>query len=44
MLLPVITEFSLPGATKRYAECARLMGFADDSDDDDVRRALELWS
>jgi len=26
MLLPSVTEFSLPGATERYAECAKAMG------------------
>lgn len=28
MLMPVVTEFSLPGAAGRYADCARAMGFA----------------
>jgi alcohol dehydrogenase class IV len=28
MLMPVVTQFSLPGATARYAQCARAMGFA----------------
>jgi alcohol dehydrogenase class IV len=28
MLLPSVTEFSLPGALERYAECARMMGIA----------------
>ena len=26
MLLPLVTEYSLPGATGRYAECAKAMG------------------
>jgi len=26
MLLPTVTEFSVPGAVDRYAECARTMG------------------
>ena len=26
MLLPTVTEFSVPGAVERYAECARIMG------------------
>ena len=26
MLLPSVTEFSLPGAAERYAECAKAMG------------------
>jgi len=29
MLLPAITEYSIPAATERYAECARAMGVAD---------------
>lgn len=33
MLLPAVTEFSLPGEPARYAECARAMGFADESHD-----------
>ncbi|SJZ57133.1 iron-containing alcohol dehydrogenase [Vibrio cincinnatiensis] len=28
MLLPVITEYSIPAAKKRYADCARAMGVA----------------
>jgi len=36
MLLPIVTEFSLPGAPARYAECARAMGFAASTDDDDL--------
>jgi alcohol dehydrogenase class IV len=31
MLLPSVTEFSLPGATERYAECAKAMGVASSS-------------
>ena len=34
MLLPIVTEFSLPGAPARYADCARAMGFASEADDD----------
>ncbi|MFT5577259.1 MAG: alcohol dehydrogenase class IV [Paraglaciecola psychrophila] len=34
MLMPAVTEFSLPGAPKRYADCARAMGFASGSDSD----------
>jgi alcohol dehydrogenase class IV len=34
MLLPIVTEFSLPGAPDRYAECARAMGFASEADDE----------
>src|SRR5262245_50061756 len=26
MLLPLVTKYSLPGATERYAECAKVMG------------------
>lgn len=29
MLLPTVTRFSIPGAPERYAECARVMGWAD---------------
>ena len=34
MLLPAVTEFSIPAAAERYADCARAMGVAaiDDSD------------
>lgn len=35
MLLPMITEFSIPYATKRYADCARAIGVAQLSDSDD---------
>jgi len=37
MLLPAVTEFSLPGAPNRYAECSCAMGFA--GPDDDVATA-----
>ncbi len=36
MLMPGITEFSLSGATQRYADCARAMGFAGVADNDAV--------
>ncbi|WP_028294477.1 iron-containing alcohol dehydrogenase [Oceanobacter kriegii] len=36
MLLPAITEFSIPAATARYADCARAMGFANQADSDDI--------
>ena len=36
MLLPAVTQFSLPGAPSRYAECSRAMGFASDADDDTI--------
>ena len=32
MLLPTVTEFSIPSAPERYADCARAMGVADDRD------------
>ncbi|MFZ5838144.1 MAG: alcohol dehydrogenase, partial [Pseudomonadota bacterium] len=32
MLLPAITEFSIPSAEQRYAECARAIGVASMSD------------
>ncbi|MGB0732280.1 MAG: iron-containing alcohol dehydrogenase [Pontibacterium sp.] len=34
MLLPAVTEFSIPAAASRYADCARVMGVADQNDDD----------
>ncbi|HTH97033.1 MAG TPA: iron-containing alcohol dehydrogenase [Stellaceae bacterium] len=34
MLLPAVTAFSAPHAPKRYADCARAMGVADDSEGD----------
>jgi alcohol dehydrogenase class IV len=34
MLMPVITEWSAPAALARYADCARAMGVADDSESD----------
>jgi alcohol dehydrogenase class IV len=32
MLLPEVTAFSAPAASERYADCARAMGVADDSE------------
>lgn len=32
MLLPSVTEFSIPAAARRYAECARAMGVAGEQD------------
>lgn len=32
MLLPAVTEFSIPAAEERYADCARAMGVAQQSD------------
>ena len=34
MLLPAITAFSVEAAPARYADCARVMGWADGSDTD----------
>ncbi|UTV98431.1 iron-containing alcohol dehydrogenase [Marinomonas rhizomae] len=34
MLLPTITEYSIPAAIKRYANCARAMGVASEQDSD----------
>ncbi|QXO17031.1 MULTISPECIES: iron-containing alcohol dehydrogenase [Vibrio] len=34
MLLPAVTEFSIPSAAHRYADCARAMGVATQSDSD----------
>ena len=35
MLLPSVTEFSIPHAIERYADCARAMGIASELDSDD---------
>ena len=35
MLLPSVTEFSIPAATQRYAECARAMDVAQKEDSDE---------
>lgn len=42
MLLPAITEWSLPAAEARYATCARTMGIADASDSDAAANAKLL--
>ncbi|MFT4998540.1 MAG: alcohol dehydrogenase class IV [Chitinophagales bacterium] len=34
MLMPAVTEYSLPGAAKRYADCARVMDLASNTDSD----------
>ncbi len=34
MLMAAVTEYSLPGATGRYADCARAMGLSKTSDND----------
>jgi alcohol dehydrogenase class IV len=36
MLLPMVTEFSIPSAPERYADCARAMGVASETDSDDI--------
>ncbi len=36
MLLPAVTEFSIPEASERYADCARAMGIATVQDSDDI--------
>ncbi|UTW05588.1 iron-containing alcohol dehydrogenase (plasmid) [Amphritea atlantica] len=36
MLLPAVTEFSIPEAAERYADCARAMGVATEQDSTDV--------
>jgi alcohol dehydrogenase class IV len=43
MLLPVVTAFSAPAATARYADCARAMGVAADGEGDQaaVARLIE---
>lgn len=45
MLLPAVTEFSIPGAPERYADCARQMNIATASDSDaqaNTKLLLEL--
>ncbi len=42
MLLPTVTEYSIPAAKERYADCARAMGVADASMSDDGAVALLL--
>jgi alcohol dehydrogenase class IV len=34
MLMPVVTQWSAPAALRRYAECSRAMGVADESESD----------
>ena len=36
MLLPCVTEFSIPDAPERYADCARAMGIANEKDSTDI--------
>ncbi|MDG0968542.1 MAG: iron-containing alcohol dehydrogenase, partial [Porticoccaceae bacterium] len=35
MLLPTVTEFSIPAVPERYADCARAIGVADNNDNND---------
>ncbi|MDB9970279.1 iron-containing alcohol dehydrogenase [Porticoccaceae bacterium] len=47
MLLPAVTEYSIPAAPERYAECARAMGVAEVSDSDEQANAklmVELYA
>jgi alcohol dehydrogenase class IV len=41
MLLPAVTEFSIPGDVGRYAECARVMGIVP-ADASDYEASAEL--
>ncbi len=42
MLLPTVTEYSIPAAKERYADCARAMGVADEAMSDDGAVAVLL--
>lgn len=42
MLLPTVTEFSIPAAAARYADCARAMGVASAQDSTEVANAKLL--
>ncbi|MDF5890318.1 iron-containing alcohol dehydrogenase [Pseudomonas syringae pv. syringae] len=42
MLLPTITEYSIPGSPRRYADCARAMGVASVRDSDEEANAKLL--
>ncbi|MDI3323880.1 iron-containing alcohol dehydrogenase [Pontibacterium granulatum] len=42
MLLPSVTEFSIPGAPERYATCARAIGVASEADSDELANAKLL--
>jgi len=47
MLLPAVTEYSIPAAPERYADCARAMGVAEVSDSDEQANAklmVELYA
>lgn len=39
MLLPAVTEFSIPAAAERYADCARAMGIATQQDSTETANA-----
>lgn len=39
MLLPTVTAYSIPGAPKRYADCARAMGIATQQESDESANA-----
>ena len=36
MLLPMVTDYSIPAAPERYADCARAMGVANEDDSDET--------
>jgi len=42
MLLPTVTEFSIPAAAERYADCARAIGAASEQDSTEVANAKLL--
>ncbi len=42
MLLPSVTEYSIPGAPERYADCARAMGVATEQDSTEQANAKLL--
>ncbi len=35
MLLPTVTEYSIPAASKKYAKCSEVMGISSNNDDED---------
>ncbi|WP_421134201.1 iron-containing alcohol dehydrogenase [Alteromonas sp. A079] len=44
MLLPAITQYSLPGAEQRYAECAKIMGLvSEEADNTQCHSALIVF-
>lgn len=42
MLLPEVTQFSIPAAPERYADCARALGVAQQSDSDEIANSKLL--